>query len=250
MNSPCQETASKELPSWIKSKATIGSSHAFWTLMFPTSIPADLLAYFFFFIKRNNLPQKYSEAANTTENKSTIISRSSYICLKQIKQNHWQDPKPKYNEFLTRKDSTIRSKDQSICGSWKEQLMIPGELCRAEEVRMGKTLFPFPISYLILKREANFGWERKTCQVSLRWKLLESSPGRRPEVLAFTVCLLSPPPADCKELYGGFVPCCFWCLWSGPFPCRSTEKGLTLSPRVRLYRRLVWMYFRGVKSGW
>lgn len=76
-----------------------------------------------FLIKRSNLPHKYSEAANTTENQSTIISTSFYICLKQTKQNHWQDPK---TPNIT-KDSTKLSKDQITCGSLKEQLIIQGQ---------------------------------------------------------------------------------------------------------------------------
>lgn len=45
----------------------------------------QLVYLFIFLTKSNSLPQKYSEAANTTENESTIISVSFYICLKQAK---------------------------------------------------------------------------------------------------------------------------------------------------------------------
>lgn len=74
-----------ELPSQIKSKAN-SDHHALskhWFLL-----RVQLIYLFIFLIKRNNLSQKYLEAANTTENKSIITSRSSYICLKQTKQNH------------------------------------------------------------------------------------------------------------------------------------------------------------------
>lgn len=129
-----------ELPSQIKSKAN-SDHHALskhWFLL-----RVQLIYLFIFLIKRNNLSQKYLEAANTTENKSIITSRSSYICLKQTKQNHWQDPKPKHNEFLNLKDSTTHSKDQIICGSWKEQLIFQG-LYIAQEERIGKDTLSFP----------------------------------------------------------------------------------------------------------
>lgn len=127
-------------PDKIQSK--IWPSHTFWTLSW-FLFRLQLICLFILLIKRNNRPQKYSEA-NTTENKSTVISRSFYICLKQIKQNPWQDLKPKHKEFLALKDSTMHSKDQIICGSWKEQLIFQGKLYIAEEVRIGETLFPFP----------------------------------------------------------------------------------------------------------
>lgn len=39
----------------------------------------------------------------------------------------------------------MHSKDQIICGSWKEELIFQGKLYIAEEVRIGETLFPFPV---------------------------------------------------------------------------------------------------------
>lgn len=54
----------------LKVNQTITSS---LNSLFPTWVEAGLLVSFLL-IKRSNLPQKYSEAANTTENKSTVIS--------------------------------------------------------------------------------------------------------------------------------------------------------------------------------
>lgn len=73
MNSKCKKPDCPEsclLGQNLKVNQTITSS---LNSLFPTWVEAGPLVSFLL-IKRGNLPQKYSEAANTTENKSTVIS--------------------------------------------------------------------------------------------------------------------------------------------------------------------------------
>ena len=64
---------SRELPFRTKSQDEPDHHKQSKLFMFPTWAEAGPLVSFLL-IRRSNLPQKYSEAANTTENKSTVIS--------------------------------------------------------------------------------------------------------------------------------------------------------------------------------
>lgn len=157
---------------------------------------SQLVYLFIFLIKRNSLPQKYSEAANTTENESTIISVSFYICLKQTKTEPLAKSK---NPNITDSSAGLHQAFQQPHrrGRWRERLAG----CSEGSTQLGKREPPL-LSHqgdLILNHGLNFDLGSKT---KSKLKKQNTTTTMRCK----QKCQVSPQFSRCEVLTRGFLP--------------------------------------------